>query len=147
MKGSIIKVLLLLFVLALHSCESYLINGELDGFWQVQTVEHLPTGKVTECNNRFYYAFQRCIVQLTKHSSYGMGDLEAQYHAGFTCSHDSIGMGDFRIYDLLGCKNKAPISELKNFGIYQDYTTFHMQLSKAQLILTSDSARIVLSKL
>lgn len=128
------------------SCESYLINGDLDGLWQVQTVEHLETGNVTECNNEYFYAFQRHIVQLTKHVSYGMGGLESQYHAGFEWGQDSIEMGDFRVYDLYGCKQKAPASELKNFGLYHDYTTFHMQLSKQKLILTSDSARIVLRK-
>lgn len=146
MRIYIVRTFLLLVIWVLCSCESYLINGDLDGFWQVQTVEHLETGKITEGNNKFFYSFQRHIVQLTKHYSNGAAVLEAQYHAGFEWKNDSIGMGDFRVYDLYGCKKKAPASELKKFGLYQDYTMFHMQMSKQQLVLTSDSARIILRK-
>lgn len=146
MKNFLSKIYIWIVVFAISSCDSYLINGDLDGFWQVQTIEHLSSGNKTEGNNKFFYAFQRHIVQLTKHSSYGMGGLDAQYHAGFDWNEDSITMGDFRIYDLYGCKEKAPSSVLKGFGIYEEYTTFHIELSKQKLILTSDSACVVLRK-
>lgn len=146
MKDFLSKIYIWIVVFAISSCDSYLINGDLDGFWQVQTIEHLSSGNKTEGNNNFFYAFQRHIVQLTKHSSYGMEGMEAQYHAGFEWEQDSITMGDFRIYDLFGCKTKAPMSELKKFGLYEEYTAFHIELSKQKLILTSDSACIVLRK-
>lgn len=136
-------VLTLLFT----SCESYLINGDLDGFWQVQTIERLGTEDTIQCNNEVFYAFQRHIVQLTQHTpTHVMGQMSTRYHASFNWQDDSISMGDFREYDLKGSKNKAPLSELKKFGLYQEHTTFHIDLSKKSLILTSDSARISLRK-
>lgn len=132
---------------AIVSCESYLINGDLDGFWQVQAIEKLETGEITSCNNEVFYAFQRHLVQLTQvNESHVMGQMEARYHANFDWINDSISMGDFREYDLYGSKKEVPLSELKRFGFFQSHTTFHMQLSKKQLILTSDSARIIMRK-
>ncbi len=134
-------------ILLFSSCESYLINGDLDGFWQVQEIEQLETGDIVQCNNEFFYAFQRHIVQLTKYPpTHVMGQMGTRYHACFDWQGDSISMGDFREYDLDGSKKKAPLSELKRFGLYQEYTTFHIILSKETLTLTSDSTRISLRK-
>lgn len=147
MKYFINRLLTYLFALMLASCESYLINGDLDGFWQVQTIERLETGEIVQCNNEVYYAFQRHLVQLTQYSStHVMGQMATRYHASFNWEGDSISMGDFREYDLNGSKKKAPLSVLRKFGLYQEYTTFHIDLSKESLILTSDSARICLRK-
>lgn len=141
------KLLALSFALMFASCESYLINGDLDGFWQVQTIERLETGEIVQCNNEFFYAFQRHLVQLTQYpSTHVMGQMSTRYHASFDWRGDSISMGDFRAYDLDGSKQKAPLYELKKFGLYQEFTTFHIALSKKSLTLTSDSTRICLRK-
>lgn len=129
------------------SCESYLINGDLDGFWQAQTIEKLETSEITHCNNEVFYAFQRHLVQLTQIGpSHVMGQMGARYHANFDWANDSISIGDFHEYDLYGSKKQVPLSELKKFGIFQNHTTFHIELSKNRLTLTSDSARIVFRK-
>ena len=134
-------------MLIFTSCESYLINGDLDGFWQVQEIEWLETGDVVQCNNEAFYAFQRHIVQLTQYpSTHVMGQMSTRYHASFDWQGDSISMGDFREYDLDGSKKKTPLSELKKFGLCQEYTTFHILLSPKKLTLTSDSTRISLRK-
>ena len=143
------KLLVVSFTLTLilTSCESYLINGDLDGFWQVQEIERLETGDVVQCNNEIFYAFQRHIVQLTQYpSTHIMGQMGTRYHANFDWLGDSISMGDFREYDLNGSKKKAPLTELRKFGLCQEYTTFHILLSKESLTLTSDSTRISLRK-
>ena len=76
----------------------------------------------------------------------------ARYIAHFDLSEsDSIGMGDFRYYttgegNLINRETKVPLWSLKKFGIYQEYTTFHLQQSKQRMTLTSDKARIELRK-
>lgn len=139
---------LLMSLLCFSACrENYYIEHELHGMWQVTFVERLSTGKVSEPQGALYYMFQRGMVALcVKHqgSSGGM----TRYIAHFDLLKDSIGMGDFRYYTtgeggFVNDEKKVPIDRLERFGIYQDYTVFHMKQSKQKLILTSDSSRVV----
>jgi hypothetical protein len=73
------------------------------------------------------------------------------YISHFNLVGDSIEMGIFRYYSTGEGNNidrevEVPLSSLHKFGIYKDYTMFHLQQSKRNLILTSDSACIVLRK-
>ena len=95
--------------------------------------------------------FQRTMVLLYYKRPNTSEDM-ARYIAHFDLSEsDSIGMGDFRIYttgegNLINRETKVPLGSLKKFGIYQEYTTFHLQQSKQRMTLTSDKARIELRK-
>lgn len=148
MRHYIYKVYALILAFTVTSCESYLINGDLDGFWQLQTVEHLNSGEITHHNNDAFYAFQRHIIQLTRQTeSHVMGQMGTRYHAEFCWQNDSIEIGEFREYDLSGCKKKVPSAVLEQFGIFQENTIFYVEnLDKKSLILTSEDARIVLRK-
>ena len=138
---------MLLTIIATSSCESYLINGDLDGFWQVSSIENKTTGDITYCNGDTYYSFQRELVLLSYVSpTLPQGLMKENYIAYFTHKNDSIYMTDFRIYlDRSG--KQAPLSKLEKFGLYDTYNSFCVEeLTSKSLILNSQKARILLRK-
>lgn len=147
MKTYIYKVWAIITIALLSSCESYLANGELDGFWQVQSIEELQSGEVNECKGDIYYSFQRDLVLLTYKLSYRpAGQIKEHYIAYFSHQADSIAMTDFRIY-LDKEATQAPLSNLKKFGLYDSFTTFYVeQLNREVLILSSDKARLTMRR-
>lgn len=145
-KYTYILIILLAGALA-TSCESYQINGNLDGFWQVKSIENKQTGEVTHCKGDIYYSFQRELILISYVSpNIPTGQMKENYVAYFSHEQDSIIMTDFRIYID---KNAplAPISKLEKFGLYDIYNTFFIEkLNRSSLILNSDKTRIVLTK-
>ena len=147
MKRQIYGLLMLLTIIATSSCESYLINGDLDGFWQVSSIENKTTGDITYCNGDTYYSFQRELV-LVSHVSPEIptGQTKENYIAYFTCKNDSIYMTDFRIY-IDKNATPAPLSKLEKFGLYDSFNIFCIEtLNSQSLILDSNRTRIVLRK-
>ena len=148
MKKQIYRLLLtLLFIVSVTSCESYLIHGDLDGFWQVTSIENKQTGEITLCEGDTYYSFQRDLVL----ASFVLpdrpkGQVKENYIAYFTHENDSIYMADFRIYiDKSG--KQAPLSKLEKFGLFDRLNSFLVEeLNKSTLILNSEKSRIVLRK-
>lgn len=147
MKRQIYKSFALLIIILISSCESYQIHGDLDGFWQVSTIEKKETGEITSCNGDTYYSFQRELVLLSCVSPTApQGQMKENYIAYFTHENDSIYMTDFRIYlDRSG--KQAPLSKLEKFGLYDTYNSFCVEeLTSKSLILNSQKARILLRK-
>ena len=147
MKRYIYRLLILLTIIAASSCESYLIHGNLDGFWQVESIEDKNTGDIKYCDGDTYYSFQRELVLVSYVSpNIPTGQIKENYIAHFTCENDSIYMTDFRIYiDRNG--KQAPLSKLEKFGIYDTFSTFYVEmLNKRVLILNSGKSRIILKK-
>ena len=141
-----ILIILLAVVLA-ASCESYQINGNLDGFWQVSSIEEKETGNISDCDGDIYYSFQRELVLISYVSpNIPQGQMKENYIAYFSYENDSIYMSDFRIYlDREG--KQAPLSKLTKFGLYDTFNTFRVEkLDKTSLILNSKEARIILRK-
>ena len=152
MKRTLYLLGILVLTLNLISCrDNYYIENDLHGVWQVTSVERLSTGEVTEPAGDLYYMFQRSMVMLRQRSLTVPEDME-RYIAHFDfVGSDSLGMGDFREYttgegNYVNQESKIPLGSLHKFGLYQDYTMFHMLQSKQNLILTSDSARVALRK-
>ena len=140
-------LLILLLTIFTTACESYLIHGDLDGLWQVTSIENKQTGNITKCNGNIYYSFQRDLVLI----SYVLpekptGQMKENHIAYFSHENDSIAMTDFRIYlDRNG--KQSPLSKLSKFGLYDIYNTFGVEkLNKNTLILNSEKARIILTK-
>lgn len=147
MKKNIYRIILLLALMTISSCESYQIHGELDGFWQVQSIENKQTGDITECKGDIYYSFQRELVLISYVSpNIPTGQMKENYIAYFTHENNVITMTDFRIYiDKNG--KQAPLSKLAKFGLYDTFNTFDVEkLNNSSLILNSDKARIVMKK-
>lgn len=147
MKHHIFKLLAIACTILVTSCESYQIHGDLDGFWQVQTIENKLTNTTTDCKGDIYYSFQRDLVLLTyKSPSRPTGQIKEHYVAYFSHDNDSIAMTDFRIY-LDKDATQAPLSSLEKFGLHDLYTTFHVEeLNKKTLILNSEKARLSMRK-
>lgn len=136
-----------LFALVLTSCESYLVNGDLDGFWQVKSIEDKQTGDITRCKGDIYYSFQRDLVLVScTQSSNPTGQMKENYIAYFTHENDTITMTDFRIYlDRDG--KQAPLQNLEKFGLYELYNVFRVEeLTGKSLVLDSEKAHIILKK-
>ena len=148
MKKNIYRIILLLAAtIIVSSCESYQIHGNLDGFWQVQSIEEKQTGDITYCKGETYYSFQRDLVLISYVSpNIPQGQIKENYIAYFTHENDSISMTDFRIYiDKSG--KQAPLSKLEKFGLYDTFNSFCVEeLTSKSLILNSQKARIIFKK-
>ena len=147
MRTYIYRFLTLSVIALLLSCESYLINGDLDGFWQARSIENKHTGEITNCNGDIYYSFQQELVLLSYVSpEIPTGQMKENYIAYFTYGNDSIAMTDFRIY-LDADGKQVPLTELVKFGLYDIYNRFLVEkLNKKSLILNSEKSRIVFRK-
>ena len=148
MKAYIYKVCAIAAFVLTCSCESYLVNGNLDGLWQVQTIENKQTNEITDCKGDIYYSFQRNLIQLGyKYPNKPIGHVMHHYISSFENFGDSLFIEGFHYQysDSTGPVNN--ISTLNKFGIYDSTTTFHIEeLNKKSLILTSDKARITMRK-
>ena len=147
MKRGIYKILTMFVIALMVSCESYRIHGDLDGFWQVQSIENKQTGEITKCNGDIYYSFQRELVLVSYVSpNIPQGQIKENHIAYFSHENGEIAMTDFRIY-IDKDATPTPLSKLEKFGLYDTYNTFQVEkLSNKNLILNSDKARIVLHK-
>ena len=145
MKRHLYIILALLIVSLTASCESYLIHDELDGFWQVQSIENKQDGNITHCNGDIYYSFQRDLVLVSYVSpTIPQGQIKENHIAYFTYENDTISMTDFRVYID---KDATPslLSKLEKFGLYETYNKFQVEeLRKNHLVLNSEKARIVM---
>lgn len=142
-----IYTIMTLFVLVLTSCESYLVNGDLDGFWQVKSIENKQTGNITHCKGDIYYSFQRELVLVScTQSGNPTGQMKENHIAYFTHKNDTIAMTDFRVYlDRDG--KETPLSKLEKFGLYELYNVFRVEeLTGKSLVLDSEKAHIILKK-
>lgn len=147
MKKQTYKLLALLIIILISSCESYQIHGNLDGFWQVTSIENKQTGEITHCKGDTYYSFQRELVLISYVSpNIPTGLMKENYIAYFSHENDSIIMTDFRIYIDKNAP-QAPISKLEKFGLYEIYNKFQIEkLCKNDLVLNTDKVRIVMKK-
>lgn len=147
MRRYIYKMLTLATIMLILSCESYLIHGNLDGFWQVTSIEDKQSGNITYCKGDTYYSFQRELVLVSFVSpEVPTGQMKENYIAYFSYNNDSIAMTDFRIYSAPDGA-QAPLVELEKFGLHETFNTFFVEkLDRSSLILNSKGSRIVLKK-
>lgn len=152
MSPKLYMLCILTAMLCITSCKNnYYIENDLHGIWQVTSIEKKMTNEIIEPQGTLYYLFQRSMVSLC-YNYLDIPEKLTNYIAHFDLiGADSIGMGDFRFSTSgEGDKNEkekeVPLDNLKKFGIYQDYTVFHMQQSRQKMIFTSDSVYVVLRK-
>lgn len=152
MKDRLYVLCIFIAMLCFTSCkDNYYIENDLHGIWQVTSIERKMTNEIIEPHGTIYYLFQRSMVSLC----YNYLDIPERFSnviAHFELiSPDSIGMGGFRVYttgegDNVNQEVEVSISSLNDWGIYQDYTIFHMQQYRQKMIFTSDSACIIMRK-
>ena len=141
-------ILALLIAAAFTACDSYLINGDLDGMWQLQTIERSPDNVIRNEGDLFY-SFQRHTILIGDYSNPHelVGHLkDEQYVSLFEHAGDSLMIGEFHLYYK---REDQPYdtTRLRRFGIYDKQTTFRIEeLDTKHLVLRSDSALLTLCK-
>lgn len=142
-----ITTLIIIITLLHTSCQEYsYIENDLHGLWQVTTVEDKATTEVTEAQGDLYYSFQRNMVVVSYNSpTKPTGQMMTQYTSDFLLEGDSIHINDFRLYQEYD--KRAPLQDLKRFGIHEEQTTFHIERpDRKSMFLESEQARVTLRK-
>lgn len=143
------NILALLIVASFTACNSYLINGHLDGMWQLQTIERNNPDTIIRTEGDLFYSFQRHTVLIGDYSNPDelVGHLkDEQYVSLFEYERDSLIIGEFHLYYK---RENLPYdtTRLKRFGIYDKHTAFHIEeLTAKRMVLRSDSALITMRK-
>ena len=139
----------LLIAITITACDSYLINGHLDGMWQLQTIERHSPDTIIRNEGDLFYSFQRHTVIIGDYNNPNelVGHLKnEQYVSLFTYEGDSITMGEFHLYYKRE-DHPYDTTRLKRFGIYDKLTTFHIEeLTAKRMILRSDSVQLTMHK-
>lgn len=114
-------------------CQKSPINGELDGQWQVMTVE--PTAPETIIHDRMYVCISLHTCQL---SVYGSGIWTS---GNMSYSDDKLTM------EFPNANSPESIARLKQYGIYSNPVTFTVIFpEKNKLILKDKDAVVTLRK-
>lgn len=143
------NILALLIVASFTACDSYLINGHLDGMWQLQTIERNNPDTIIRNEGDLFYSFQRHTLIIGDYNNPNelVGHLkDEQYVSLFEYERDSLIIGEFHLYYK---RENLPYdtTRLKRFGIYDKHTAFHIEeLTAKRLVLRSDSALITMRK-
>ncbi len=136
--------LLLVMVCVTWGCDKkWPINGNLDGYWQLMTVETKGDGIRTECN-RMYIGIQLHMVE--------MKDLGGNGYKSFFGEFSYDEDQDIAIIKNLKGKSStadngkpAEVKDLIPYGINAQETVFKViQADGKKLILESDYARLTL---
>ena len=143
------NILALSIGIAFTACDSYLINGDLDGIWQLQTIERHNPDTIIRNEGDLFYSFQRHTILIGDYNNPDgpVGQLKSeQYDCLFERIGDSIMMEEFQLYYKRE-NHPYDTTRLKRFGIYDKKSIFHIEeLNSKRLILRSDSATITLRK-
>lgn len=117
--------MMLLIGFMLIACDKVPMNGDLDGMWQLMTIQDNVTGDASNVkDSKLYYSFQLHLVQLNNGEAY----------AHFTHQNDSIVM-----YDWCGGGANDKITDptvLNKFGLYELRDSFRVE------VLTHDKMQL-----
>lgn len=142
-------ILALIIAASFVACDHYLINGHLDGMWQLQTIERSNPDTFIRTEGDLFYSFQRHTVLIGDYNNTNelVGHLkDEQYVSLFDYEGESLTMGEFHLYYK---RENMPYdtTRLKRFGLYDKQTTFHIdELTAKRLVLRSDSALLTMRK-
>ena len=149
MKKHTYNILALAIIIAFTACDSYLINGDLDGIWQLQTIERNNPDTIIRNEGDLFYSFQRHTILIGDYNNPNgpVGQLKSeQYDCLFERIGDSIKMEEFQLYYH---RENQPYdtTRLKRFGLYEEKNTFNIEeLTIKRLVLRSDSALLTLRR-
>lgn len=131
----IILFLALMFV----ACDKVYINGDLDGMWQLQRVEH---GGEIAAPVDIYYSFQRHLTFVSKHYD---EEMPLRYLGNLHYSGDTVVMSGFRKF--LEEEIVATADALSGFYLYSDSTVFVVErLDDETLVMRSSYGRYTLRR-
>ncbi len=150
MKPYKILFLFSLIVLLFPACDKLPANGDLDGMWQLMTIEKNGEEAEEVKSKKVYYSFQLGLVQL---NSYELIDRNGFY------AHFSHSDGTLLIYGIsFPSKNEsasdnnielteADLPRLAPLGIYSLNPRFKvLKLNSKEMILQSEHAKLTFRK-
>lgn len=149
MKRRFYHILTFIIISSFTACDNYLINGQLDGIWQLQTIERNNPDTIISNEGDLFYSFQRHTVLVGDYINPGehVGQLKTeQYDCLFERIGDSIMMQEFQLYYM---RENQPYdtTKLKKFGLYEKKNAFRIEeLTIKRLRLRSDSALLTMRK-
>lgn len=131
LSGRVAVILMAVMLMAtVASCRKGGINGDLDGQWQVMSIEAVETGAVTE-PARLYYNLYLHTVNLTRGTVAHSGNM----------TYDEKGR------QLTLEFPSSNVADLAPWGIYSRSTTFSVeQLDSESMVLLSAHSRIIFRK-
>lgn len=120
-------------------------NGRLDGFWHLERIDTIATGRVGDYSNRLlYWAVQGTLLQT---SDFDVSSLP------LFVMHFEHGDGKLRVYDVHhndrpnGDPEIDDLNDLRPCGINATDETFHVeQLTGSTMILRGDMLRLYFKK-
>lgn len=121
-------------ILTLCACDKVYINGELDGMWNLHSVESDGTTIYPEA---IYYSFQRHLTQISKHYDIG---LPLRYLGNLRYTGDSVIMWGFYIHPLE--THAATLEDLAQFHIYNDTAAFKVNRLNEEMLILQEKERI-----
>ena len=140
-----IRILLLFgFVQGVASCDKLPENGDLDGNWQLLTIEHHATGQVEQVKDQqVFWAVQLKMIY------YRGGGLDKEYLSRFVHQSDSLFLYDFyyhtRYEDYL--LTDSATTELSPAGIVGISGRYAVEtLNHKSMVLNSTDTRLVFRK-
>ena len=149
MKRRFYHILTFIIISSFTACDNYIINGQLDGIWQLQTIERNNPDTIISNEGDLFYSFQRHTVLVGDYINPGehVGQLKTeQYDCLFERIGDSIMMQEFQLYYM---RENQPYdtTKLKKFGLYEKKNAFRIEeLTIKRLRLRSDSALLTMRK-
>ena len=149
MQRRIYNILALAIIIAFTACDNYLINGQLDGIWQLQTIERNNPDTIIRNKGDLFYSFQRHTILIGDYNEPNdiIGQLKnEQYDCLFERIGDSIMMEEFQRYYIEN--NDTPsLTTLKRFGLYEKKNAFNIEeITIKRLVLRSDSALLTMRR-
>lgn len=137
--------------LLLAGCDTHTSdNGELDGFWQVTTMENLQTGEVTDGrSHQLTWAFQGDFLMLN--ADRNTSSYKKEYILSFEHEGDVLALSDPYYSDRFGEESDDVPMEtaepLNLFGIYHLNELFRVvQLDGKAMCLESEVMRLYFRK-
>lgn len=132
-----------LLLSTVFSCDKLPMNGDLDGMWQLMSVE--MDGEVSDVKSRKrYWSFQLHLVQFSR------GDNTNRYFAHFKHKNDSLHIYDlcfpsenFTDSDDNVMFTESDVHILNQWGIYNLYNKFKVEkLDSDVMILKNDEMKL-----
>lgn len=128
-----LTIAIAIIMIMIPGCQKAPINGDLDGQWQVMTVE--PEAPETIITERMYYCFSLHTCQLS------------MYGSGIWASGNIVFNNNLLTLDFPDANSDLNIARLKQYGIYSNPVTFTIEhLDKNKLILRDGEVTISLRK-
>ncbi|MDE6096993.1 MAG: lipocalin-like domain-containing protein [Muribaculaceae bacterium] len=130
---SLLWTVLLCLSACVAGCQKSPINGDLDGQWQVMSVDPEPSDKVI--SDRIYYCFYLHTCQLSI------------YDIGIWTAGNMTYDGENLTLDFPNANSSESVSKLKHYGIYTNPVTFNIEyLDNKKLVLRNGETVVTLRK-